>query len=92
MTLQADLATLDELPAIVARLHAIRAAAMALDEIDYAGGDVLVGEIDNALEALDGAPGALLYLAGIKHAAGDKARFDAWEAGLAGRINLRELP
>ncbi len=92
MALKAQLATLDELPDIVARLAAIRAAAEELDEIGYAGADVLGDELDNALECLDGAPGALLYLAGLKHARGDSAQFDKWDAGLAGRINLRELP
>jgi surfactin synthase thioesterase subunit len=36
--------------------------------------------------------GALLYLAGVTHAGGDAARFKRWDAGVAGRINLRELP
>jgi len=92
ITLQADLATLDELHTVVTRLAAIRAAAMALDEIDYAGADALVDELDNALEALDGAPGALLYLAGLRHACGDAAAFERWDAGVAGRMNVGELP
>lgn len=93
MSLIGLLQTLDELPDVVARLTTIRAAAQELDdEIDYAGASTLVDEIDNALEALDGAPGALLYLAGLKHAGGDAARFERWDAGLAGRINLGEVP
>jgi len=92
MSLTNLLATFDELPDVVARLAAIRAAAHDLADIDYAGADVLAYELDNALEALDGAPGALLYLAGLKHAGGDAARFERWDAGVAGRINLRELP
>jgi len=92
MTVRDSLATLDRLPALVAELHAIRAAAMELDEIDYAGADVLGDELDTALEALDGAPGATIYLAGLQHCAGDAARFERWDAGLAGRLNLWELP
>jgi hypothetical protein len=92
MTMQADLATLDELPAVVARLVAIRAAANNLAVIDYAGADVLWQELDLALEGLtDGVPNALLYLAGLKHAGGNLAAFDRWDAGVAGRINLGEF-
>src|SRR5690348_8730115 len=50
MSLTSLLATLDGLPDVVARLSAIRAATMALDEIDYAGADVLGDELDTALE------------------------------------------
>jgi hypothetical protein len=72
MPLNALLTTLAALPAVVTRLHAIRAAAQEFDEIDYAGADILLSELDNALEALDGAPGALLYLAGVTHAGGTR--------------------
>jgi hypothetical protein len=92
MTLQDSLAILDRLPGVVAELHAISAAADELTEIEYAGAGAVANEIEEALECLDGAPGALLYLAGLKHAGGDVARFEKWDAGLAGRMNLRELP
>jgi hypothetical protein len=91
MSLQANLSTLNELPSVVARLIAISAAADDLAEIGYAGADVLGYELENALVCLDGAPGALLYLAGLQHSAGDAARFEKWDAGVAGRINVGEL-
>ena len=91
MSLQLLLAALDKLPDVVARLTTIRAAADELAEIDYAGAGALTGELDLALEALDGAPGALLYLVGLKHAGGNDARFDLWDAGVAARMNLGEL-
>jgi hypothetical protein len=91
MTLTVLLKTLDDLPAVVARLTAIRAATRKLDEIDYAGADILTSEIDNALEALDGAPGALLHLAGLKHSGGDAARFERWDEGVAGRMRVGDL-
>jgi hypothetical protein len=91
VTLQANLSTLDKLPAIVARLSAIYAAADELAEIEYPGAGVLAYELENALEALDGAPGALLYLAGIRHAGGDAERFERWDVGVAARMNLGDL-
>jgi hypothetical protein len=91
VTLNGLLSTLDELPDVVARLADIRDAAAELSEVHYAGACVLAQELDNALEALDGAPGALLYLAGVRHARGDHAAFERWDAGLAGRIRLGEF-
>ncbi len=90
-TTTAKLATLNALPAVVARLYTISEAVEELAEIDYPGADTLAYELDLALEALDGAPGALLYLVGLRHAAGDAARFERWDAGIAGRMNMGDL-
>ena len=92
MSQSQDLLTLDRLPALVNEFRAVQRAATCLAEADYAGADMLAQELDLALEALDGAPGALLYLAGVVHACGDAAAFERWDSGLAGRINLRDLP
>src|SRR5690348_927827 len=91
MTLQTDLATLEELPAVVARLRAISDAVERLADIEYAGAGTLGCELDEALECLDGSPGALLYLAGLKHARGDEATFERWDSGVAGRINFGDV-
>jgi hypothetical protein len=91
MTLKAHLATLDQLPAVVARLTAIGVAAKALADVHYAGADALTYELNLALESLDGTPGALLYLAGLNHAGGDAARFERWDAGVAARMRVGDL-
>jgi hypothetical protein len=52
---------------------------------------ILACELDNAPEALDGAPGALPYLGEIKHAGGDAARFERWDAGVAARMRVGDL-
>ncbi len=35
--------------------------------------------------------GALLYLAGLRHSAGDVARFERWDAGVAARMRVGEF-
>jgi hypothetical protein len=86
-----DLETLDRLPALVDGLRAVLSAADALAESAYPGADAVAAELDVALEALDGAPGAMLFLAGLIHARGDAAAYGRWDAGIAARIAVGEL-